>query len=103
MTIKLYVNWDNKTILSEKQAREEVTKDEDYTITVTSRDIFNEWLCHNYDSVDLFDMDEDKKKAVHAEFMEETEMEAWLNFFHDGYEEISSSGCDEEYCYKFCI
>ena len=89
MTVKLYVNWNKKTILSEKQAREEVTKDEDYTISVASRDVFNEWLDDRYDYVDLFDMDEDKKKAIRAEFMEEIEMAAWLNFFDNGYEEIS--------------
>lgn len=89
MTINLYVDWDKKIILNEKQAREEVIKDEDYTTSATSRDVFNEWLDESYDCIDLFNMDEDTKKTVRAEFMEEIETAAWNNFFDNGYEEIS--------------
>lgn len=87
MMVKLYVDWDNGTILNEKQA-EETAKNE-YYANATSHDSFNEWLSENYSHAELFDMDEDEKKTVRADFMEEMKETAWNDFIADGYEEVS--------------
>lgn len=87
MMVKLYVDWYNGTILNEKQA-EETAKNEYYANAI-SHDSFNEWLSENYNHAELFDMDEDEKKTVRAEFMEEMKETAWNDFIADGYEEVS--------------
>lgn len=87
MMVKLYVDWDNGTILNEKQA-EETAKNE-YYASATSYDSFNEWLFENYSHAELFDMDEDEKKDIREEFMERMKEVAWSDFIADGYEEVS--------------
>lgn len=88
MMVKLYVNWENAIILNEKQAEE--TMKNEYYPSVASRDNFNEWLCENYDYAELFDMNnEDEKKTIRANFMEEMKETAWNDFIADGYEEVS--------------
>lgn len=87
MMVKLYVNWYSKIILNEKQA-EETVKNE-YFSSATSCDNFNEYLSENYSCVELFDMGENEKKTICAEFMEKMKETAWNNFIADGYEEVS--------------
>ena len=87
MMVKLYVNWYNNTIFNEKQAKE-IVRDE-YFPSATSLDSFDEYLSENYSCVELFDMGEDEKKAVHTEFMKAIEKATWENFIADGYEEVS--------------
>ncbi len=87
MMVKLYVDWDNGTILNEKQAQE--TAENEYYSSATSYDSFNKWLSENYGHAELFDMDEDEKKTIRAEFMEEMKETAWNDFIADGYEEVS--------------
>lgn len=89
MTIKLYVNWNKKTILSEKQAREEITKHERYNLA-TSYDSFNDWLFYkSYDLAEVFNMSEEGKKIVRAQFMEEMKTDTLASLSDEGYEEIS--------------
>lgn len=87
MMVKLYVDWDNGTILNEKQAEKTVW--DEYYPNATNQDNFNEWLSENYSHVDLFNMSEDEKKVIHSEFREEMEETAWQDFISDGYEEVS--------------
>lgn len=89
MTVKLYVNWDRKTVLNEKQAKEEIAKHERYNLA-TSYDSFNDWLFDkNYDLAEVFNMSEEGKKIVRAQFIEEMETVTLANLSDDGYEEIS--------------
>lgn len=86
MMVKLYANWDNHTILTEKQVEKIVANE--YYANATSRDSFNEWLSENYNHGDLFDMDEGKKRTVRDEFKEEMKEVALDDFIADEYEEI---------------
>lgn len=87
MLVKLYVNWDNGTILNEKQMQE--TIENEYYPNATSDDNFNDWLSENYTHVGLFYMSEDEKEGIRADFMKEMEDAAWDDFEADGYEEVS--------------
>lgn len=87
MMVKLYVNWENSTILSEKQAQE--TAKNEYYNSATSYNNLNEWLSENYSHAELFNLNENEKKTIRAEFMEEMKETAWNDFIADGYEEVS--------------
>lgn len=67
MKIKVYVNWDNCTILNEKEFEEIVQRD------VNSRendnDALNEFLEDNYLFSDLFYMVEEEKERVKEEWI----------------------------------
>lgn len=85
MTVKLYVNWNKKQILSEKQAQKEITKNESY-YAAASYDNFNQWLFDkSYDLAEVFNMSEEGKEIVRAEFIEEMKTAALVN----EYEEVS--------------
>lgn len=86
MIVTLYVNWNDGTILNEKQAEEIAKK---YCADATeSIENFNEWLYENYSHAELFDADENEKKAIYAEFMQAMVETAWNDFLADGYEEV---------------
>lgn len=87
MLVNLYVNWKKGTILNEKQAQE--TIENEYYNSATNYDNFSEWLSENYAHIDLFNMSENEKKSVRADFMKEAEGIAWDDFAADGYEEVS--------------
>ena len=79
MTVKLYVDFSDCVILSEKQAQE-IVSNEYY-----SDNNFNDWLFEKYDHVDLFNMKEDEKERLRTEFLEEMKETAWQDFL-DRYE-----------------
>ena len=83
MTVKLYVDFSDCVILSEKQAQEIVSNE--YYSTATSDNNFNDWLFEKYDHVDLFNMKEDEKERLRTEFLEEMKETAWQDFL-DRYE-----------------
>lgn len=87
MLVNLYVNWGSGTILNEEQARE--TVEDKYYLNTISDDSFNDWLSKNYTHLGLFNISENEKEVIHADFMEEMEGIAWEEFAADGYEEVS--------------
>lgn len=87
MMVKLYVNWENGTILNEKQVQE--TVNDEYYNDATSYYSFDQWLSENYSYARVFDMTENEKNVIRAKFMEEMKKTAWQNFITDGYEEVS--------------
>lgn len=86
MTVKLYVDWSDLVILSEKQAQETVTNE--YCSAATSDNNFNDWLFEKYAHVDLFNMKEDEKERLRTKFLEEMKETAWQDFL-DRYEVAS--------------
>ena len=87
MMVKLYVDWSNNLIFSEKEAQE-LAKNV-FSKQVTNDEIFDQWLSNHYCYLDLFNMKEDEKRNIRVQFMAEMEEVAWQDFIKDGYEEVS--------------
>lgn len=68
MLVTIYVNWYEEKVMTEKQYREEIerrakkaTEDEEQ---------FADWLEQNYSTIDLHNMEGQKKMAVRKAFLE---------------------------------
>lgn len=85
MMVKLYVDWRNNLIFSEKEAKELVRNV--FSQQVTEDEIFDKWLSNHYCYLDLFNMKEDEKRNIRVQFMAEMEETVWQDFI-DGYEEV---------------
>lgn len=68
MEIKVYVDWDNMEIHSQKQHLEEQERD----LKSLSEDdnLFEEYLFQNYSSIELYKMDEETRKETYQDFLE---------------------------------
>lgn len=86
MMVKLYVDWSNNLIFSEKEAQELARNV--FSKQVTNDEIFDQWLSNHYCYLDLFNMKEDEKRNIRVQFMAEMEEVAWQDFIKDGYEEV---------------
>ena len=85
MMVKLYVDWSNNLIFSEKEAQELVRNV--FSQQVKEDEIFDQWLSNHYCYLDLFNMKEYEKKNIRVQFMTEMEETVWQDFL-DGYEEV---------------
>ena len=83
MMIKLYVDFNDFVILSEKQAQE-IVNNEYYSAAISDNN-FEDWLFEKYNHVDLFNMEEDEKERLRTKFLEEMKETAWQDFL-DRYE-----------------
>ena len=82
MKIKVYVNWDNCTILNEKEFEEIVQRDVNHR--ENDNDALNEFLEDNYLLSDLFYMLEEEKERVKEEWKKDCEEWIRTELFEEG-------------------
>lgn len=61
MKIKIYVNWDDEKVLSEKEAAKQLVED---------KNIFNEWLIDRYTPEELLKMKDNEQEKVRQKYKE---------------------------------
>ena len=85
MTIKMYVNWDNEDILTKSEYEAKIKAE---ALEMSEEDeAFEDFAEERYHYKELFDLNEDEKETVKAEFLEWCEGRVEANYYHD-YEEI---------------
>lgn len=68
MKIKVYVDWDNMIIHSQKQHLKE--RENDINDLFENDNFFEEYLFQNYSNIELYRMDKEAREKVREDFLE---------------------------------
>lgn len=68
MKIKVYVDWDDNRILSQKQHLEEQSND--VKDLFEDDNLFEDFLFQNYSSTELYKMDDETKEEIRQDFLD---------------------------------
>jgi hypothetical protein len=86
MKITVYVDWNENTILSEKDFEKEILNEADESFN--DSDCFDEWLTNNFDPSEVFNFTEAEKETQRARFKEYCLEDAREYLFDNKYETI---------------
>lgn len=85
MKIALYVDWEEKKILTANQLEE---MHQDYVNDIVSED-FRDWINDNYYAAEIFVMDEDEKQNLFSMYKSTQAESNWKDYAEDCYEEVT--------------
>ena len=68
MEIKVYVDWDNMIIHSQKQHLKE--RENDINDLFENDNFFEEYLFQNYSNIELYRMDKEAREEIREDFLE---------------------------------
>lgn len=76
MKIKVYVDWDQQTVISEAEYKEKIQRETERLITTTKKEYFYDWLEDNYTVQAVWEMTEEVRAAVQELWRRECETTA---------------------------
>lgn len=85
MKIKIYVCVNEDKAVSEKDF--EPILNEISQFEASNEDLFSEWLCENYSSIEIFDMTSEKKSEILKKWFEECKTGVLADLSYWGWEE----------------
>lgn len=84
MMVKVYVNWYEREVINEKDFKKKV--EEATKVYKEDEDFFGEWLSENYSAWDIWVLNEEQRKEVRNDFLNECER-LGVNYAREDWEE----------------